>query len=292
MKKIKHSKFKNTGFIFELLVRQITAEIISSNKSIAETILKENFNGKKELSKELKLYQYLINEKYNSETKAEQFINTILEARKRLDEKKLTKEKYNLIKEIKGKYNIDEFVKSSVSNYKVLASIYKLFEVVISKEQYEPTDIVSAKFTVAENIVNTSIANKEQKIKDAILEEYKKQDEDLRAVSYKLLVESFNKKYKNLSVEQKDLLREYINNINNTGKLNEYVSKEISKLVENLKVSGTEISDKVTKIKLAETIVNIKKIKSVKKIKEEHLSAMMMTYELLNELKDKIIKND
>lgn len=292
MKKIKHSKFKNTGFIFELLVRQITAEIISSNKSIAETILKENFNGKKELSKELKLYQYLINEKYNSETKAEQFINTILEARKRLDEKKLTKEKYNLIKEIKGKYNIDEFVKSSVSNYKVLASIYKLFEVVISKEQYEPTDIVSAKFTVAENIVNTSIANKEQKIKDAILEEYKKQDEDLRAVSYKLLVESFNKKYKNLSVEQKDLLREYINNINNTGKLNEYVSKEISKLVENLKASGTKISDKVTKIKLAETIVNIKKIKSVKKIKEEHLSAIMMTYELLNELKDKIIKND
>lgn len=290
MKKIKHSKFKNTGFIFELLVRQITAEIISSNKSIAETILKENFNGKKELSKELKLYQYLINEKYNSETKAEQFINTILEARKRLDEKKLTKEKYNLIKEIKGKYNIDEFVKSSVSNYKVLASIYKLFEVVISKEQYEPTDIVSAKFTVAENIVNTSIANKEQKIKDAILEEYKKQDEDLRAVSYKLLVESFNKKYKNLSVEQKDLLREYINNINNTGKLNEYVSKEISKLVENLKVSGTKISDKVTKIKLAETIVNIKKIKSVKKIKEEHLSAMMMTYELLNELKNAISK--
>lgn len=290
MKKIKHSKFKNTGFIFELLVRQITAEIISSNKSIAETILKENFNGKKELSKELKLYQYLINEKYNSETKAEQFINTILEARKRLDEKKLTKEKYNLIKEIKGKYNIDEFVKSSVSNYKVLASIYKLFEVVISKEQYEPTDIVSAKFTVAENIVNTSIANKEQKIKDAILEEYKKQDEDLRAVSYKLLVESFNKKYKNLSVEQKDLLREYINNINNTGKLNEYVSKEISKLVENLKASGTKISDKVTKIKLAETIVNIKKIKSVKKIKEEHLSAMMMTYELLNEFKNAISK--
>ncbi len=127
MKKIKHSKFKNTGFIFELLVRQITAEIISSSKSVAETILKENFNGKKELSKELKLYQYLINEKYNSESKADQFITTILEARKRLDEKKLMKEKYNLIKEIKEKYDIDEFVKSPVSNYKVLASIYKFF---------------------------------------------------------------------------------------------------------------------------------------------------------------------
>ncbi len=288
MKKIKHSKFKNTGFIFELLVRQITAEIISSSKSVAETILKENFNGKKELSKELKLYQYLINEKYNSESKADQFINTILEARKRLDEKKLMKEKYNLIKEIKEKYNIDEFVKSPVSNYKVLASIYKLFEVVTTDEQYEPTDIVSSRFTIAENIINTSIQNKDQKIKDAVLEQYKKQDEDLRAVSYKLLVESFNNKYKNLSVEQKGLLREYINNINNTGKLNEYVSNEVSKLVENLKLVGSKISDKVTKIKLAETIANIKKIKAAKKIKEQHLSAMMMTYELLSELRKNI----
>ena len=290
MKKIKHSKFKNTGFIFELLVRQITAEIMSADKSIAETILKENFNTKKELSKELKLYQYLINEKYNSESKAEQFINTILEARKRLDEKKLMKEKYKLIKEIKEKYNIDEFVKSSVSNYKLLASIYKLFEVVSTNEQYEPTDIVSSRFTIAENIINTSIQNKEQKIKDAVLEEYKKQDEDLRAVSYKLLVESFNNKYKNLSAEQKGLLREYINNINNTGKLNEYVSNEVSKLIDNLKNVGSKVSDKVTKIKLAETISNIKKIKSVKKIKEQHLSAMMMTYELLAELKNNINK--
>ena len=290
MKKIKHSKFKNTGFLFELLVRQITSEIMSNNKSVAEKILKEHFNGKKELSKELKLYQYLINERYNSESKAEQFINTILEARKRLDEKKLIKEKYNLIKEIKETYNLDEFVKSSISNYKTLASIYKIFETVVTDEQYDPTDIVSSRFTIAENIINSSIQNKDVKIKDAVLEEYRKQDGDLRAVSYKLLVESFNKKYNNLTTEQKELLKEYINNINNTGKLSEYVSNEVTKLVEGLKEVGSKISDKVTKIKLAETIVNIKKIKSVKKIKEQHLSAMMMTYELLNELKQSIKK--
>lgn len=286
MKKIKHSKFKNTGFIFELLVRQITSEIMSANKSVAEKILKEHFNSKKELSKELKLYQYLINEKYNSESKAEQFINTILEARKRLDEKKLTKEKYNLIKEIKETYGLDEFIKSPISNYKTLASIYKIFEVCTTDEQYDPTDVVSSRFTIAENIINTSIQNKESKIKDAVLEEYRKQDQDLRAVSYKLLVESFNNKYKNLTIEQKGLLREYINNINNTGKLNAFVNKEVSTLIESLREISTKISDKVTKIKLTETISNIKKIKSVKKIKEQHLSAMMMTYELLNELKD------
>ena len=286
MKKIKHSKFKNTGFIFELLVRQITSEIMSSNKSVAETILKEHFNSKKELSKELKLYQYLINEKYNSETKAEKFIDTILEARKRLDEKKLTKEKYNLIKEIKETYNIDEFIKSPISNYKTLASIYKVFEVATIDEQFDPTDIVSSRFTIAENIISSSIQNKDSKIKNAVLEEYRKQDEDLRAISYKILVESFNTKYKNLTTDQKTLLKEYINNINNTGKLNEYVSNEVTKLVNNLKEVGGKLTDKVTRIKLAETIANVKKIKSVKKIKEEHLSAMMMTYELLSELKN------
>ena len=290
MKKIKHSKFKNTGFIFELLVRQITAEVMASSKSVAEKLLKEHFNSKQELSKELKLYQYLINEKYNSESKAEQFINTILEARKKIDEKKLTKEKYNLIKEIKETYNLDEFIKSPISNYKTLASIYKIFETVIGDTEYDPTDIVSSRFTIAENIINSSIQNKDVKLKDAVLEEYRKQDDDLRAVSYKLLVESFNNKYSNLTNDQKGLLREYINNINNTGKLSEYVSNEVTKLVEGLKEVGSKISDKVTKIKLAETIANVRKIKSVKKIKEQHLSAMMMTYELLKELKESIKK--
>jgi len=290
MKKIKHSKFKNTGFIFELLVRQITSEIMSANKSVAEKILKEHFNSKKELSKELKLYQYLINEKYNSESKAEQFINTILEARKKIDEKKLTKEKYNLIKQIKETYNLDEFIKSPISNYKTLASIYKIFETVITDDQYDPTDIVSSRFTIAENIINSSIQNKDTKVKDAVLEEYRKQDDDLRVVSYKLLVESFNSKYKNLTEEQKSLLREYINNINNTGKLSEYVNNEVSNLITNLKEIGLKITDKVTKIKLAETISNIKKVKSVKKIKEQHLSALMMSYELVKELKESIKK--
>ena len=287
MKNIKHSKFKNTGFLFELLVRQITSEMLSGKQSSkAEKILKEFFNSKKELSKELKLYQYLINETYNSEAKAEKFVDTVCEARKRLDESKLTKEKYNLIKQIKEAYNIDEFVKSPISNYKNLASIYKVFEAVITTESFEPKDIVNSKFTIVENMINSSIENKDKKINDRVLVEYRKQDDEVRMLSYKLLVENFNKKYSNLSANQKNLLKEYINNINNTGKLSEYVSNEVTTLVNSLKEVGSKISDKVTKIKLAETISNIKKIKTAKKIKEEHLSAMMMTYELLKELKN------
>ena len=287
MKKIKHSKFKNTGFLFELLTRQITLEILNNAPvEKAKKIVQEFFGGKTELAKELRLFNLITTEKYNSESKAEKFIDTICEARKRLDEKKLTKEKYTLIKEIKETYGLDEFIKSPISNYKTLASIYKIFEVTISEEQYEPTDIVSSRFTIAENIINSSIQNKDVKIKDAIMEQYKKQDDDLRAISYKLLIENFNKKYKNLSSEQKGLLKEYINNMNNTGKLKEYVSVEVHTIVEGLKEVGSKISDKVTKIKLAETISNLKKVKSAKAIKESHLSAMMMSYELLKELKD------
>ena len=288
MKKIKHSKFKNTGFIFELLLRQITSEIFASNKSKAEVILKEYFNSKMELSKELKLYQYLVNEKYNSESKAEKFIDTVCEARKKLDETKLTKEKYNLIKSIKENYNIDELLKASISNYKILASVYKIFESTISEYSYDPTDIVSSRFTLTENIINKSIQNKGDKIKDKVLEHFKQQDETVRSITYKLLIETFNKKYKDLSNEQKSLLREYINNVNNTEKLNQYVSKEATILAQSLNTIGNKISDKVTKIKLSETISQIKKIKSTKRIKEEHLSALMMTYELVKELKSKL----
>jgi hypothetical protein len=288
MKKIKHSKFRNTGFLFELLVRQITSEIMSSNKSKAEIIIKEFFNSKKELSKELKLYQYLINEKYNSEAKAEKFIDTVCEARKKLDETKLAKEKYSLIKVIKENYNIDDLIKSSVSNYKVMASIYKIFESTIGNEIYDPTDVVSSRFTITENIINTSIKNKELKIKDKVLEHFKNQDETTRTLSYKLLVENFNKKYKNLSKEQKNLLREYINGMTNTNNLSEYISNEILSLTKSLNQIVPKISDKITKIKLTETINQIKKIKSAKRLKEEHLSALMMTYELVNELKSKI----
>jgi hypothetical protein len=165
-----------------------------------------------------------------------------------------------------------------------------VFEVTTTNVQYDPTDIVSSRFTIAETIINSSIQNKDTKLKDVVMEEYKKQDDDLRAISYKFLVENFNTKYKNLTVDQKSLLREYINNINNTGKLNEYIGKSITKLIIQLKEVGKTIPDKVTKIKLAETISNIRKVKSVKKIKEEHLSALMMSYELLKELKESLNK--
>ena len=286
MKKIKHSKFKNTGILFELLVRQITMEILSGDTTEkAKGIVAEFFGKGRELQKELKLYEFLMNEKYNSDSRAEKFIGMVCEAYAKLDQKKLVKEKYNLIKEIKDSFDLDKFMSSPISNYKVFASIYKVFESQTS-QNYDIKDIFNSKITLVENITSKP-TEKVKEQKDQLLEMYRKQEKDLRLLTYKILVENFNKKYTNLNASQKTLLKEYINNITNTSKFNEYVTTELPKIVSELKAINKKMCDKVTKIKLKETISVLEGMKIKKTISDNQVSAIMISYELIKELKGK-----
>jgi hypothetical protein len=287
MKRVKHSKFKNTGILFELLVRQITLEVLNGDTSeMAKKIVAEFFSPKTELNKELRLYELLTKEKYNSESRAEKFIDTVNEAHNRIDQKQLQREKYNLIKKINESFNMDEFLSSPITNYKVLASIYKIFE---SKkyDSYDVKDVFNSKITLIENIISKPATLTEAK-KDKVVEEYKKQDKDLRLLTYKVLVETFNKKYSNLNESQKTLLREYINNLTNTTGFKSYVENEIPKIVKELKSIQSKVSDKVTKIKLAETISVLNKTKIGKSVSDNHVSSLMMSYELIKELKSRV----
>lgn len=292
MKSIKHSKFRNTGFIFELLVRQVTSDILNGRpKSIAENLLKKYFNSKTELHSELKLYQFLVNEKYNAENRAEKFISAILETHSKLNEKKILREKYELIKEIKENYNIDNFLNTQIPNYKVLASIYKIFEYSSTKESstiYDPKDILNTKITIVEHIISKPAGktNSEQKI----YESFKKEDKDIRDLSYKILVDSFNKKYKTLDESQRSLLKTYINSYTNEDSLSENIKKKVTELKNEFIAISKNINDKVTKIKLAETINQLKKINEAKNIKDSHISAIMISYELKKELLNAIGK--
>lgn len=283
MKKIKHSKFKNTGFLFELLTRQITLEILNNSQEKSKRILSEFFGNGTELSKELRLYNLMINEKYNTEGKAEKFIDAILDARTKLDEQKLIKEKYNLVKSIKENFEIETFMASPVTNYRVLASIHKLFEAKKS-DISDIKDIFDSKITLIEHI-STSTPKLKQK-EDKLVEDYKKQEKDLRLLTYKILVETFNKKYSNLNDAQKSLLREYINNVTNTSKFGEYYSNELKKVVTELHSIYTKMDDKITKIKLKETINVLKSQKIGKKITDEQVSSMMLAFELIKEIKN------
>jgi hypothetical protein len=288
MKKIKHSKFKNTGVLFELLVRQITLEVLNGDKTEnAKRIVKEFFSPGTELNKELRLYDLLLKEKYSSENRAEKFVDTVSGAHSKLNEMKLNKEKYGLIKEIRSSFDIEQFLSSPISNYKVLASIYKVFESKKS-ENYDIKDVFNSKVTLIENIISKPVANKQKENVDKIVETYQKQDKDIRLLTYKILVETFNKKYTNLNDSQKSLLREYINNVNNTSKFKDYVSIELPKIIKELKSIQTKVSDKVTKIKLAETISVLGKMKIGNKISDSQVSSIMLSYELIKELKSKV----
>jgi len=289
MKRVKHSKFKNTGILFELLVRQITLEVLNGDTTEkAKKIVKEFFSSNTELNKELRLYDLLLKERYNSESRAEKFIDTVNEAHNRIDQNKLQREKYNLIKKINESFNMDEFLSSPISNYKVLASIYKIFE---SKRynDYDVKDVFNSKITLIENITSkpsTLVETKDSA--DKIVESYKKQDKDLRLLTYKILVETFNKKYSNLDENQKQLLKQYINNITNTTGFKSYVEKEIPSIVAELNQIQKQIKDKVTKIKLSETISVLKKTKIGKVVSDNHVSSLMISYELIKELKEKV----
>ena len=284
MKQIKHSKFRNTGFLFELLVRQVTSDILSNRKSIAEGLLKKYFNSKTELANELKLYQFIVNEKYNSENRAERFIDAVIDNRKKLDEKKILKEKYNLIKEIKENYQIADFLKSQVPNYKVLASVYKIFEFNLNTENaYDPKDFVNTKFSLVEHLIAKPISN--AKVVDKINEALKKEDKEIRLLTYKMLVENFNKKYKSLNERQKGILKEYINSFTNSENLKLFIANEVVVLNKALTTVGKQIKDKVTKIKLAETINQLNKIKTANKITDTHITSVIMGFELEKELR-------
>jgi len=283
MKKIKHSKFKNTGFLFELLTRQITVEILNGSQEKAKGIIKEFYGRGTELSKELRLFNLLINEKYNTESKAEKFIDAILEAHTKIDYKKIQREKYNIIKSIKENFEIDNFLSSPVTNYKILASIHKLFEGK-KADILDIKDVFNSKLTLVEHISSNNSQTSTKQKQDKLVEEYRKQEKDLRLLTYKILVETFNKKYTTLNQSQKGLLREYINNVTNTSKFNEYYESELIKTITELHSLYKGMKDKITKIKLRETINVLKKQKIGKKITDGQVSSLMMSYELIKEI--------
>jgi hypothetical protein len=286
MKQIKHSKFRNTGFLFELLVRQVTSDILNNRKGIAEGLLKKYFNSKTELSNELKLYQFIVSERYNSENRAERFVDAVVESRAKLDEKKILKEKYNLIKEIKDNYAIEDFLRSQIPNYKVLASVYKIFEYKVNVDQnYDPKDFVNTKYTLVEHLIGKTPSTKTL-AETTIHSDLKKEDKEIQLLSYKMLVDSFNKKYNNLNDKQKGLLKEYINSYTNSDNLKNHVVGEVKSLIKEFKRISSKINDKVTKIKLAETMNQLLKIGNSQKIKDNHITSLIMCYELEKELSD------
>jgi len=286
---VKHNKLRNTGLLFEFLLRQITAEILDNKKSVklVETI-KRRFSERTELGKELALYNILINKKFNSDKKADFFISEVVKERQKLNETQLKREKYNLIKELKVQYDLQKFLSSKIENYKIHASIYKLFEYY---NDMMPEDKTETYFNLIESLTS---ANVDLKMVESVNENIP-QDKDLRILTYKVLLERFNDKYSKLNQNQKGLLKAYINNISNTNSLQEYIEHQIPNLKSELTSYVKSVDDKIAKIKLKEAINSIDKFCKIdvksKMVKDSVIVQTMRYMELLKELKKNDRKN-
>ena len=280
--KIKHSKFKNTGILFELLVRQIASDTVSGKDSAAVGLVKKYFS-KSELVKEHKVYQALISTKALTESKAESLINATLEVSSRLNRSALRKEKYNLIKDIRESYDIEEFFKSKINNYTQYAAAYNLIEAHNSLHFIEPTQVIENKVTLLEHITRKEV-NKED-VKDRVMEEYTKMDKGTRILVYKMLLEKFNEKYGDLSSPQKAVLKEYINNISNNVKLREFVNNHYAAIKAELKSLNQKVADKTTQIKINEVVNLLKPLDKNQNVKDDNIIALLQFHQLISELK-------
>jgi hypothetical protein len=280
--KLKHHKLKNTGILFELLSRQITADLLSENTNpFSVRLLKKYFNKGTQLGKELRLYNILMKESCATELKSNYLLDGVLKTRLKLSHKDLRREKYNLIKEIKDNYPITDFFKSKIKNYKTYASIYQLFENINT----DPKDVIDVRYSIIEHLQSGNTPVTKEAKDSKLVELYKKQNEDVRLLSYRILVDNFNSKYKNLNSPQKKLLREFINNISNTNKIKEYFDAEVVKLTRQLTSYSKKIDDKVTKIKVSESVKLMNDKFSSKSISDDHVLSLMRYYELAKELK-------
>lgn len=289
MKKMKHSKYKNAGILFELLVRQVTADILNGREdSKANAILRDYFSESTELGRENRLYRIIMEDRTKDQTSADRLLEQIIRTRTKLDERALNLQKYNLIKEIRENYPLDDFLNGSISNYKLLASIYKVFEESVNSVDCDPREIFKARTCIVESIAApktpTRLVSEDEK-KD-LVKIYQQQNEDVRLLAYKLLVDSFNEKYKGLDEKQKILIREYINNISNTNSLRQYINNEVPIVRKEINELKSYVNNDVVRIKLDETLNQLDKISKGTLVKENQIMALMLSYELVKELKN------
>jgi len=279
--RIKHSKFKNTGILFELLVRQITADTLREGESPAVDLLKKYF-FKSELGKELKLYEAITKSKTLNETRATSFISTILEQSTKLNRSLIRKQKYNLISEIKNHYDLNEFFGTKVKNYKQFASTYTLIESKNSKQVTDTNQIVSNKVNLLEYLTKAEVTTE---AKNDIINEFQTYDKDTRILTYRVLLEKFNDKYEDFTNDQKTVLKEFIESVDSTPKLREFYNKKIKELKYSVLTEAKSVDNRVVKIKLIEVAKLLTELKKTDKVNTDNLVDLLQYYELIKEIK-------
>lgn len=271
----KHNKLKNSGLLFEMLVRQITTDTLNNKDSEATKILKKYFYNT-ELLKEYKIYDTIAKTKNKSEVKADILINACIDAHKKLDKKQLNEQKYNMVADIKAHYNLDEFFKAKVDNYKILASVYQLLEMQNAKS-FDGERYAECKYTLLEHM--TAPVKEE---KDELLEEFVSLDKGTRSLVIRSAHKKFEDKYKGFSEDQKGVLRAYLTSISTTDQFRTYCNESIKKILNEVNQIASTL-DEVRKVKLTEVSKNLKEIPGNKQVSDKDVETILQYFELINE---------
>lgn len=278
---VKHSKYKNTGILFELLVRQITTDTLDGKDSPAKDILKKYF-VKSELGREYKLYETLLKRTSLTEGKANVVVDTLIESSKTLNRGAIKRQKYNLINEIQKHYDLNEFFNHKLPNYKMFAAFYTLTEIANAQHTVDPDQAITNKVTILEHLTAAKIA--ESKVRDEVMGEFEKADKDVRFLAYKMVLESFNTKYNDLHPRQKEILKEFITSVDNKPRLKEFYTSKVVEIKEELATLNAKTKNEVTKIKINEIINIIQVPAKTAKITDNDLVDLLQYYDLINEL--------
>jgi hypothetical protein len=278
---IKHSKYKNTGILFELLVRQITSDTLSGKQSEATDILKKYFS-KTELGREYKIYESLLKRTNLTEGKAEVVISSVLDNTKNLNRSVLKRQKYNLINEIQKHYNLEDFFKTKLPNYKAQAAIYTLIEGYNSdKKSHE--QVISNKLALLEHLTSSSIKSKDDT--NESINEFSSYDKDIRNLTYKILLNKFNSKYENFSDNKKIILKEFINIVDNSSKLKEFYNGKINEFKKEITVLNNNTKNEITKIKINEIVTLLVELDKNHKVTNDNIVNLLQYCDLIEELK-------
>ena len=277
---IKHSKYKNSGILFELLVRQITADTLDGKNSPARKILKEYF-VKTELGKEYKLYESLSKNTNLTEAKANLVLSSLLENSQHLNRSILKRQKYNLISEIKKHYDLNKFFRHKLPHYKTQAAFFTLTEIKASNKFSNPGLEINNKITIIEHLSEKKTV---KETKETVIDEFQTYDKDLRTLTYRVLLNKFNDKYDNLLEGQKNILKELITSIDNTPRLKEFYNVKVNEIKTSLTELNTKVIDKTTQIKVEEVVKILPTMGKTSKLKDDDLINLLQYYDLINEL--------
>lgn len=261
-----HNKRRNTAFLYEALVRELTKAVVNKDEKRKEQtlkIIKEFFNNKSLLKKDLSLYKEILESRGQTQKNAEKIIYYIKAEKEKLNSQNLFKEQSHLIDRI-NKTLTPEVFSNFIPNYKAVASIYQMF----SDNSGIKTKVLM------EGVVLEYMTTKQDNLSE---------EKRIDNATMKIFSSKFNHEYTNLLDEQKTLLNKYVSSFKDNGlELKIYLNDEIGRIKETIENNKNKF-DHDLKNKMQSVYQIIESFKG-ELINEDMLKKIMKMQSLIREI--------